>query len=688
MQDHHASCDLTKIVEASLEADITSSGNPKPAEMGIVRIPLNLHNPSYDFNLQYFKLLSNQKWSHPLMSSQSMNKKIQKSGANATKVSSSAISHNHFHSPSFAPKDRHNPVCVVNIIEIKSVTLSQFPEMSELLLRKSPSFLKKSTHFFYFIVNPELFYSFPYENMLIQQTKNKVIMIIDPDGHISLKFLCYYCNPTQQQQEPVIVLNMRSTNDDTSSPESLSYSHFNQIRDNFLLPKLSRRRNFQRKVFRVSCPINVPQRLLLKKLPNGKFIALPGMLEKMFKHLSLKLNMTIDIITSSNGGTGTLLPNGSWVGVVGDVVNGRAHFGALTAAVYERFRMLAFTHCIEYQSFVFIYGKHEHVLLWKSLIVPFQMSLWICLALSFVVGNVFLILMITSLNKNESVNHKPENQLLTSMWTPGKIVEYTYGAFVGNPSQDPVVTPVRIFLIFWVFFALLISTAYQSKLASALAVPPLDEPPLTYQGLINSTYKWGMLKVGDAIYNLWKFSKNPTYQQLFKGMELYHDPFRCVKEAVNRKFCCFIWSSALDLISARNMTNTGTTVNTLRESPRSYSEFFQGLSFPMLKDNPLEEDFDGIVHQVVSQDLPAKWLTFFYGIVRKVKLGWMRSLPEKDRRIVMERSRLETDDGPKKFNLQQISGGFFVLAAGLVVAFVVFGWEIIRYDLSVKTRKF
>src|ERR1051325_4156581 len=108
--------------------------------------------------------------------------------------------------------------------------------------------------------------------------------------------------------------------------------------------------------------------------------------------------------------------------------------------------------------------------------------------------------------------------------SPERIGRRRYGR-TGNSE------PLRIFTIFWLLFALLIGTAYRSKLVTFLAFPDIEEPPKTFEELANSNYHIGLQYIKGAAYQVFKNSKNPTYVKIFQRMSLEESDVECFLSA-------------------------------------------------------------------------------------------------------------------------------------------------------------
>lgn len=113
-----------------------------------------------------------------------------------------------------------------------------------------------------------------------------------------------------------------------------------------------------------------------------------GFMVAFFEAVRYRLNFTYDLKpcgfgTSMEGGTGHLLPNGTWAGCVGDLVYDRSDFVIFTGPEHQRIKLAEFSHGFAYNRITFITRKPRKVNSWKSIYRPFKAELWI--VLSFVV---------------------------------------------------------------------------------------------------------------------------------------------------------------------------------------------------------------------------------------------------------------------------------------------------------------
>ncbi|PSN49186.1 Ionotropic receptor 448 [Blattella germanica] len=143
----------------------------------------------------------------------------------------------------------------------------------------------------------------------------------------------------------------------------------------------------------------------------------------------------------------------------------------------------------------FIYPYHKDVMKWyvpsgeliprwKSLTKVFNPFMWVCTVTTFIVGSVTSWL----LQKNSKSENKPTvnfSSVLIDMFS-------TYLAFsVSNKYNGPVAST---FFVLWLFYCLIINTAYQSALISFLADPGEYKPISTIEELHESGLKFiGML---------------------------------------------------------------------------------------------------------------------------------------------------------------------------------------------------
>jgi hypothetical protein len=83
-------------------------------------------------------------------------------------------------------------------------------------------------------------------------------------------------------------------------------------------------------------------------------------------------------------------------------------------------------------------------------------------------------------------------------WKNGTILENSLAGFFGESGPPLGPTPLRLYIIMWLFLCIIISCAYNSKLYLALAFPPVQYQPKNFDELVKSEYSWGIDYLGAA----------------------------------------------------------------------------------------------------------------------------------------------------------------------------------------------
>lgn len=349
-------------------------------------------------------------------------------------------------------------ILTLNVFDLTKCQATQISNSVHTLLKTSRYFHKANDHHIFILDNDQL-NSLPIFDPPLIHVEKKVAIHIEND-HIKFQTLCYFCNE----------LDMRQT-----SSSMLTYS--DKLTINKLLSRLFpvTKSTFHGRTFRVSCSTNVRVRISLRPKGDGTWILNPGVFEKLATHLIQKFNFTASLRHATGGGsTGKQLPNGTWQGSVGDVYNEDADIGLLGANSFERAQLVLSTKPFEYQSVVLVTGKHYQVLTWKLLSAPLGKNVWIALAACIVVAVLFIFLM-QFFFKNfilKFFTYREKSKV--RLWRNGKLVENILAAFFEQEIPDLSPRPLRIFLVLWVFMAMIISTVYESKLYSSLAFPPIE----------------------------------------------------------------------------------------------------------------------------------------------------------------------------------------------------------------------
>uniref|UniRef100_A0A672JLV5 Glutamate receptor n=1 Tax=Salarias fasciatus TaxID=181472 RepID=A0A672JLV5_SALFA len=196
------------------------------------------------------------------------------------------------------------------------------------------------------------------------------------------------------------------------------------------------------------------------------------------------LGFKYDIYQVGDGKYGSPLPNGSWNGMIGELIGKRADLAVSAITITpERESVVDFSKRYLDYSVGILMRKSEEKINIFSLLAPFDLAVWACIAAAIpVVGiMIFLLRRIQAVRCQNNAGGHPPPSVSTSLQSAIWIV---YGAFV-QQGGDSILGSValRIVMGSWWLFTLIVCSSYTANLAAYLTVSRMDNAVRSFQDL-------------------------------------------------------------------------------------------------------------------------------------------------------------------------------------------------------------
>jgi hypothetical protein len=258
-------------------------------------------------------------------------------------------------------------VPILNIIDLRLSELS-----TSLKNLKQNRYFHKREDYFVLIIEERL-HEIKHEDSYMLQIQHKVAISFQ-DKNIRVKKFCCFCNSITSE---LMTLN----NSVLTSPQNYLQTLFpNSIK------------NFKGKQFRVVISYKIKVRTSLIPQRDGSWNLMPGVFRDILTLVKRRYNFTILYLPTTGGYTGSKLPNGTWIGTVGDVYNEKGEIGCFAGNVFNRFPLVDLTTPVEYHSMILITGKHFRILSWQLLSAPLSNQVWIYLLIATTFMAIFIYL--------------------------------------------------------------------------------------------------------------------------------------------------------------------------------------------------------------------------------------------------------------------------------------------------------
>ncbi|KAM9419645.1 glutamate receptor ionotropic, kainate 5-like isoform 2-T3 [Salvelinus alpinus] len=377
-----------------------------------------------------------------------------------------------------------------------------------------------------------------------------------------------------------------------------------------------------------------------------------GFCVDMLREMSDLLKFSFRIKLVEDGLYGAPEPNGSWTGMVGELINRKADLAVAGFTITsEREKVIDFSKPFMSLGISILYRVHlGRKPGYFSFLDPFSPAVWLFMLLAYLAVSCVLFLA-ARLSPYEWYNSHPcpmgRKDVLENQYTLGNSLWFPVGGFMQQGSEImPRALSTRCVSGVWWAFTLIIISSYTANLAAFLTVQRMEVPIESPDDLADQTnIQYGTIQGGSTM-TFFMNSRYQTYQRMWNYMHS-KQPSVFVKSTeegiarvVNSKYA-FLLESTMNKYHRRlncNLTQIGGLLDT-----KGY-----GIGMPL--GSPFKEE---------------------------ITLGVLQ-LAENNRLEILKRRWWEGGQCPKEedhrakgLGMENIGGIFVVLICGLIIAVFV-----------------
>ncbi|KAA0195183.1 Ionotropic receptor 196, partial [Hyalella azteca] len=365
-----------------------------------------------------------------------------------------------------------------------------------------------------------------------------------------------------------------------------------------------------------------------------------GWIPDFLKRIEQDLNFTCNLRLPPDRKWGTLNPDGTWTGMVGEVVAGRAEFVVATLdSTVERARVVDSLIPIS-TTWTSLYMKagSQFGSPWIRYTEEFSPSAWIVLLAVVITTTIILYL----------VMHRSPGETVT--WELSETLLIVTGLFASQGFCGcPVNVSVRIFLLTVIALAILAQTYYSAFLYAKLSDTRRPVPFRTIQAIIDDgSYTFGMM-IGASIQGEFLVSKDPLLRRLYdeftvpKG--LFSEFTDVFKRLENERYI-----AALNMLSVEAETR----LNPCRLIRLPIKMFAFKAGFALRKKSPYKKIFNNAILKALNT-----------GVLDRLERQWAFTSP----------SCASIEGVP--INLAQTMSAFLFLLGGMITASLILLCELL-----------
>ncbi|KAA0192262.1 Ionotropic receptor 131 [Hyalella azteca] len=355
---------------------------------------------------------------------------------------------------------------------------------------------------------------------------------------------------------------------------------------------------------------------------------------------------------------GIMEASGNWTGTMGTLQHDAADFSMLLTWLRERFEVVDFTRVYVTEPLVTITLKAQVLPEIMSLSRPFSGTLWLL-----VVPSVFLFGLVLYLAYRTLASCSASDQETLQTLATATLISWQM-FFQVNITLRPRNTTIRILVLSWWLFSLLVTIAYKSSLIAHLSVPGADRPIDTLEqvGLADS-WTLGYETTSESGWWWLTQNKNPEIMRAAAKVKVM-DLEKNIAAVLKGNHMFLTWKYYVSVILQDKYTDSrGHTP--FHMSKREYN--FGGYGWGFRRGAPFRRRMDTGIQRLVEAGLIRKWLDDLTQLRAKNGIA----TPAKDDGS----SQSSENDGASNdlvvLGLGHLQASFYILVLGYVVASLV-----------------
>ncbi|GFG39322.1 hypothetical protein Cfor_05827 [Coptotermes formosanus] len=382
---------------------------------------------------------------------------------------------------------------------------------------------------------------------------------------------------------------------------------------------------------------------------------------RFIKLVAERLNLTLRFLLPppNNEKWGNLTEEGKLTGLLGQVVLGKADIGFGAWPLHlQLITIMDATKTYYRDDWLWWVPCAKKVPRWKSISMVFLPETWIILFLS-IISAVLVILGLVTCEPTEGRTYRNCVNCASSVWATVLGVSTPY---------MPRTTPIRIFLVSWIWYCLAINVIFQTLLTTFLIEPGLQHQMNSIEEILTSKVKYG--------YNEWfDIFVRDSADEISKT--ILHDRMVCNE---GNKPPCLDWTayhSNFSILCSKTLVSYLLTREYVDRNGKPLICQAGGLFFPlnyvtyMEKWNPLLNRFNDMITRILESGIDGNW--FESGLhMQRVYAG------------VTGRKTATAEYS--HISLEHAQGIFAVLVPGLLLSVVIFFIELSYHKILRITR--
>ncbi|XP_075543505.1 glutamate receptor ionotropic, kainate 2-like [Dermacentor variabilis] len=247
-----------------------------------------------------------------------------------------------------------------------------------------------------------------------------------------------------------------------------------------------------------------------------------GPMANMIEVLSQEAGFTYNMVCPDEGGTGIALPNGTWIGLVGDLYRNRADIVITPISVtYDRTQVVNFSPQIMAEYLAILAGFPDLVEISAfGTLMAFHWQVWAGLLCSLAVCVISAVLLDARVRAKQGSNIRLGRLLEENWWL------YVSAMFMESSMRMPQDSPGRMILASWWLIVVVLMNAFTGHMKATMMLFPEPERIDSFKDLARRTNIRPFLWKGGAYENLLKKSLDVEEYRKVWNLIVTHDGLR------------------------------------------------------------------------------------------------------------------------------------------------------------------